>query len=505
MDNHNDTNETTSNGGKQISTEIIDSLDKVLDFLEPIPFSIAKIDGLYETFLHEWGNHVRAKMNDCSLVFDESLVFGKSQKPEEIKAVKLIKDEYKVVSTDVLSITASVIGYPIALLGGKFRIYTGKYWQAVDDAILTHYCRKMAIKMSVARLVAPESKYVKSMLDQIASTSSRVTKGMARNLMNFQNGTLEFYKDGSTRLRNHDSNDKLMYVLPYDYDPNATCPKWQKFLDEVIPEEGKQAVLAEFLGSCFSDVKHEKIMLLYGSGANGKSVVNEVVNRLYGKENLTSKTLEEITDSKGYNRGALMESLLNYAGEISKKVNPDALKKLASREPLTGRYVYGRPFEVTDYCRSAFNCNVLPEVTEASDGFFRRFLIIPFEYTVPKDKRNPHLPAEIAETDLPGIMNWVIAGLQRLVKAEGKFTYCPAADAILAQYQATSRNVELFVTDVIGNSKELYPASTLYAKYTGFCSDNEYTPVTVKEFSTQLQDLGFNKTRRSNGVCYQAR
>jgi putative DNA primase/helicase len=479
------------------NSEATTALKMVLDYLEPIPFSMAKAEGLYETFLHEWCKHIRLKKDDPALMFDSSVVFGKEEQPEENQTGKITQKDYKVITADVLGRTAGLLGHPLTFQGDRLHVFTGKCWSPIDDSDLNHYLRHVGIKVAVNRLLAPDVDFIEKLKKQIGSTTSSKVKGMARNLINFENGTLDILADGTVNFREHRPGDQLLYVLPYKYDPAATCDRWMAFLNEVIPEEGKQECLAEFLGSCFSDVKHEKILLLYGSGANGKSVVMETVVNLYGKDNLTHNTLEEITNELGYYRGNLMKSLLNYAGEISKKVNPDGLKKLASREPMMGRYVWGKPFEVTDYCRSAFNCNVLPEVTETSNGFFRRFLIIPFEYTVPKHKRNPHLHTEIAQTDLPGIMNWVIAGLQRLVKSDGKFTHCPAADAILAQYQAASRNVELFVTDVIGNSKEMYQSSKLYDMYKEFCADNEYTPVTVKEFSSQLLELGFIKTRQT--------
>jgi putative DNA primase/helicase len=479
------------------------ALKKVLDYLEPIPFSMAKAEGLYETFLHEWCKHITLKKDNPSLMFDSSKVFGQNE--ENSLDGKISQKDYKVITADVLGRTSALLGHPLTFQGDMLHVFTGKCWSPIDDSDLNHHLRHVGIKVAVNRLLAPDVDFIEKLKKQIGSTTSSKVKGMARNLFNFENGTLDIFADGTVNFREHRPEDQLLYVLPYKYDPTATCDKWMVFLDEVIPEEGKQECLAEFLGSCFSDVKHEKILLLYGNGANGKSVVMETVINLYGKDNLTHNTLEQITNELGYYLGNLMKSLLNYAGEISKKINPDGLKKLASREPMMGRYVRGRPFEVTDYCRSAFNCNVLPEVTETSDGFFRRFLIIPFEYTVPKNERNPHLHTEIAETDLPGIMNWVIAGLQRLVKANGKFSHCPAADAILEQYQAASRNVELFVTDVIGNEKDLFQSSDLYERYNEFCSDNEYTPVTVKKFSSQLLKLGFIKTRRSDGICYGIR
>lgn len=63
-----------------------------------------------------------------------------------------------------------------------------------------------------------------------------------------------------------------------------------------------------------------------------------------------------------------------------------------------------------------FSSNVLPREVEHTEGFFRRFLILEFDQTIPPERQNPNLAKEIIETELPGIFNWVVAGHQRLLR-----------------------------------------------------------------------------------------
>jgi putative DNA primase/helicase len=507
MENNNYTNPVDS--GVDIIEELNPSqehlqnnahLGRILEYLEPIEFGSVNKKSVYDTFLNNWSAHVREKLNGKQEPFD----FESLSKAIKADGEQKVRDkDYKVIASEVILKTADLIGHRLMYQMDKFFVYNGTHWQFVSDAEMNEFIRASGIRMGIDRMLAPDADFIQRMIKQLSTTVTTPVKSMMRDIMNFQNCTLEIHSDGRVVQREHRPTDYLHYTLAYNYDPKATCPKWQQFLDEVIPEPEKQANLAEFLGSCFSNVKHEKILLLYGTGANGKSVVLVVVTDLFGKTNLVHNTLEEITDERGYFRGNLMTALLNFAGEISDKVNPDGLKKLASREPMNGRYVWGRPFEVKDYCRSAFNCNVLPKVKEASDGYFRRFLIIPFEVTIPEDRRDPELPATIIETDLPGIMNWVIAGLQRLLKNNGKFTHSPASESILKQYMESSMNVSLFVQDVIGEQKGDFQSSKLYSEYLQYCSQMEYSPVNTKEFSIQLRKAGLEHTRTKTGVVYR--
>ena len=61
---------------------------------------------------------------------------------------------------------------------------------------------------------------------------------------------------------------------------------------------------------------------------------------------------------------------------------------------------------------------------EQTNGFFRRFLFVMFEVTIPEWKKNPNLAKEIIEDELSGVFNWVLEGLQRILEPGRQgFTY----------------------------------------------------------------------------------
>jgi putative DNA primase/helicase len=63
-----------------------------------------------------------------------------------------------------------------------------------------------------------------------------------------------------------------------------------------------------------------------------------------------------------------------------------------------------------------FCLNELPKTNDTSNGYFRRFLIAPFPVEIPKNKIDPKLASKIISSELPGIMNWVLQGRERLLK-----------------------------------------------------------------------------------------
>jgi putative DNA primase/helicase len=115
--------------------------------------------------------------------------------------------------------------------------------------------------------------------------------------------------------------------------------------------------------------------------------------------------LQELTDQSGYYRAGISKKLANYASEISRQMNSDLFKKLASGEPFTARHIYESPLEVFNYAKMIFNVNELTKDIEQTNAFFRRFLIVPFNITIPESEQNKELHRNIIDNELAGVFN----------------------------------------------------------------------------------------------------
>ena len=93
--------------------------------------------------------------------------------------------------------------------------------------------------------------------------------------------------------------------------------------------------------------------------------------------------MQSLTNENGYFRAKLANKLVNYASEINGKLESAIFKQLVSGEPVEARLPYGEPFTLKQYAKLIFNCNELPKDVEHTNAYFRRFLIIPFDVTIP--------------------------------------------------------------------------------------------------------------------------
>lgn len=267
-------------------------------------------------------------------------------------------------------------------------------------------------------------------------------------------------------------------------------------------------ILAEFIGYVFirqRTLKLEKSLILYGNGANGKSVFFEVITAMLGQENVSNYSLQNLTNENGYFRSKIANKLLNYASEISSRMDVTLFKQMVSGEPVEARLPYGEPFILEDYAKLMFNTNDLPRDVELNEAFFRRFLILHFDVTIPEKERDPQLASKIIENELPGVFNWVLAGLRRLLERR-KFTYSEAVEANVRNYREQSDTVELFLKEEgYEQSTEGETAlKTLYREYKVFCADSTYRPCSGRIFGERLRMRGFTFNRKKNGNVVDA-
>ncbi|MBN1279719.1 MAG: DNA primase [Chlorobiaceae bacterium] len=426
----------------------------------------------------------------------EPVDFARVAGGEEVRAV-----HHRIYSVKNIVHLAKHKGWGVCKKNGNVYVYTGAHWRRVDPDDMKAFLGAAALRSGVPRYRADDYKFRKDLLEQFHSEAHLTQPDVStvRTLINLQNGTLEIDADGH-RLREHRSADFLTHVLPFEYRENAEAPLFRSFLERVLPDTDSQRVLAEFVGYVFvRGMKLEKALLLYGTGANGKSVWFDILLALLGAENASSYSLSSLTDSRnGYYRAMIADKLVNYASEINGKLEASLFKQLVSGEPVEGRLPYEKPFIMRDYAKLIFNANELPRDVEHTNAYFRRFLIIPFTVTIPEAEQDKGLAGKIIASELPGVLNWALEGLRRLLQ-QGRFSECDAARCAVDQYKRESDSVQMFVDE-----QALEPSGVgfetlgeLYKGYKSFCADDGYRPLGKQNFSKRLEACGLEKVKRT--------
>lgn len=430
---------------------------------------------------------------------------------EKVKEKLSQKHKIVIVIEKVLEI-AHTENMNICYKDGFTYIFNGKFWDTIDQNDIEIFLGKAAQKMGVDKINASHFDFKEKLFKQFCSVGgfqNFQTENYDEILINFDNGTLVF-KNGTFHLRDHDANDFLKYKLPFRYDPTSHSTLYQNYLDQVLPEKGLQNIISEFVGSIFISqkiLKIEKVLFLYGVGANGKSVLADVIYALLGKEiNVSSYSMHSLTDEKGYTRAMIQNRLLNIASELTGIGNTGIMKQLISREPIEARLPYGKPFTMTNYPRLMINCNELPKNTELTEAYFRRLFIIPFNLRIEEKNQDKNLAQKIIENELPAVFNWVLNGLTRLLENK-EFSHSDTVQEMVNEYRLNSDTVSLFLEEENWTvcSTEYISLKDFYIKYQVYVIECGHVKCSRKTFSERLRKKGYVLERKTHGFIVHAK
>jgi len=179
----------------------------------------------------------------------------------------------------------------------------------------------------------------------------------------------------------------------------TNCPLWQNFLDEILPEKEKQEMLRIFI-EAIPTRSIEQMLVLLGSGSNGKSVVMGVIAMLFETE-VSKVELSELTGKKlDYALAEIDGKKINLSHGLD-KINPTWLKPILAGERLICRRPYGKPHFTTSIPMFICETNNIPD--NLSIGIMRRLEVIKFDVEIMKQD---HSLTEKLFREKDGIMEW---------------------------------------------------------------------------------------------------
>jgi len=329
-------------------------------------------------------------------------------------------------------------------------------------------------------------------------------------LFNCQNGTLDLT---TLAFRPHDPKDFITKISPIVYDPKATCPRWDRFVDEVMM--GKTAVgryLQKAVGYSLSgDTSLECLFIMYGpTTRNGKTTTIDTILKLMGEYGRSAKPDMLASNFRGPTNGAPSEDVARLAGsrfvgisEMEQKltINASLTKQLTGNNKITARFLHENSFEFHLQAKIFIDTNHLPNVTDQTLFESGRIKIIPFNRHFEEHEQDKTLKVTLSDPEnLSGIFNWAVEGY-RLFKAEGLQEPGEVLEAT-AQYRQDSDRTSQFIdawleegTDEDGDKYEV-PAKAVYRVYSRWCDDMNYRPDNYKNFRAAMEKAFSVVTKR---------
>ena len=372
-----------------------------------------------------------------------------------------------------------------------FYTYNGKCWEVIDDDLVRHL-------LAVAMLGSNPSDGVINgtygVLCKIIYAGNTLVLGQwagdtrdTSQLIVYNNGMLDL---ATGELESHNRDFFNTTVLPYDYDPDAECPRWLDFVAEIFDHDGECiALLQEWLGYLLTPFNtYQKAMLLIGRARSGKGTIGRIIEMLVGSANFSGISLD------GFAQDSVLEAMVDkrvlFVGDahsVSPLYRGAALERLksitgADQIAITRKYIgtwRGRlPGRIT------MAANDAPQFLDDSGAMAGRLLILPFNQSWlgrENFKLDKILGAEIA-----GINAWALQGLARL-RADG-FTKPAASEIEATELGARYSPLLLFVREccVIREGGKIF-GDQLYGAYRIWCVASGNKPQNRNNFTASMR------------------
>ncbi len=392
----------------------------------------------------------------------------------------------------------------IACVSGQVLAYSDGYWSAQDIDV--------DIKQPILRMLGSKGKAsrVNAILETLRIEYSAKPERFERKspLICLQNGTLNPL---TGELHVHDSENYLTNGVDIKYAPHAKCELWLQTLDEIFAPDSdkgeKIQLLQEFIGYCLiPDTRLHKFLWMVGAGGNGKSLILAVLNEVIGKANICHAQIERLQEK--FVRAELQGKLVNISSEMSAQatISDGYLKQIVAGDIIEAERKYERPFSFKPYARLIGATNVLPRLLDHSDGFFRRAMILRLNRQFAESEQDKQRESKLM-AELPGILNWCVAGLQNLL-GRSHFVLPTSSQAEVEGYRVNSDPVRQFSEELLQpctDKSDWVASGDLYQAYREWSSANGYMTLASNQFAERLSAVGIHKKRLNSGRYWEAK
>jgi putative DNA primase/helicase len=318
-------------------------------------------------------------------------------------------------------------------------------------------------------------------------------------VLNCLNGTLDLR---TFELKPHNPDDRITRVAPLEYDPDATCPRWEQFILEIMDgDEDQAAYIQRILGYSLTGLTKEQVwFFLWGKGSNGKSVFINAVSEVlgdYAVDTPAATFMERKGDDGPRNDLARLRGrrFVSASEPRGARFDAETIKKVSGDGKITARFLHKEFFEFTPEAKVFVCANNRPEVRDSSEAFWRRIQLIPFSRQFTGEDRDNDL-SEKLRAEASGILNWMLEGCRAWQQIG-----LNAPDKVklaVEEYRCDADLVGNFLEEsCVISLSSFVPISKLYAEYHTYCENSGQHALSRTKFNENLLGrVGVSKGRR---------
>jgi putative DNA primase/helicase len=335
-------------------------------------------------------------------------------------------------------------------------------------------------------------------------------------ILNCRNGTVDLQ---TGQLYKHRHLDLCTKRVDLDYDPDATCPWWDRVLYRIMggpkdDDEGLESAFTErheraqrlikylqrSVGYSLTGVIREQVLqFMFGSGDNGKSTFSEVLAAMMG--DYFQKAPQELLMRKAHHQtGGPSPELARLCGvrlviaqEVDEKhrLNEAQVKDLTGDDKLTARGLYEDYFEFRPTHKIWMYGNHKPVIVGTDDAIWKRPKLIPFTEKIPKAEQITNLREKYLIPELPGILAWAVHGC--LEWQEHGLQVPKEVEVETQKYRNEMDLVSGFLDEKCVSEKLCETlGSDLHAAYLRYIEGDKDAQLSIRKFYARLRERGYD-------------
>ena len=391
--------------------------------------AVSHLDDTPRDYLHEnWEPVVRRMINDARAKgFDQV----KAEKIHKVAARWLLNDWKGPGNTKEKS--------------SQLAAYNDGWWKIYPDKMVRKEIAASFPEPNKASLLSADWK---SIVDTALDMSQELPDTPDNHKVCLLNGTVDM---DTGKLTPWSADDNLISQLNFNYDPDATCPTYEKVLERAFAPTNPEApandiALAincyeEFVAhTLFECLDFHRFLVIKGKPRSGKSTLFKVARMLHGKHAVSGVAVQEFGNEKY--RTAMVGKLLNIVNEVAamSHASDDFLKSISAGDEVQIRFLYREPELMQLQARIMIACNEMFRVRDTSGAIEERMIILSCDNVLKEEDRDVKMPEKLRK-ELPGIFNRMIVAWRRLAE-RGRFLPPESSKAELAEF-TTENNVVL--------------------------------------------------------------
>jgi P4 family phage/plasmid primase-like protien len=332
-------------------------------------------------------------------------------------------------------------GAHIRRIGKRYWTFNSGCWRMAGDEMVEGKLQKTMVRLreerpeDVAQLVAAIgdaktsslvgalSRLLRGKLAEMSETSADPLQLMRRipePVVNCLNCELHLDYDGNLTESAHDPEHFYTLQVGTEYDQNARCPEWDRFMqmvtaDCIDPEEQVRHI--EELGGYIINMSRwlKNWVLFHGPTDTGKSTLLDVFKELLGDSCLAMELGRFGTSGSSFADSMLIGKLLLADDDFDKSAAlPDGfIKKVSEEKRITTDIKFGDAVTFQARALPLVCANHWPVTRDVSDAFRERALVFEFTHRIAGEEQDDRR-RDLMLLELPGILNRFIDGLVRL-------------------------------------------------------------------------------------------